>query len=111
MDAGEFFDRIEAHPELEGVGLEEGENPSAIIRHIPTGSKFKVEISAIGGQSWEALEKVLLGKRDIKVLSHMTRVVGYYSKVENWNRSKVGELDGRHKGNYAVRSTASGEGN
>ena len=32
-----------------------------------------------------------------------TRVVGYFSKIENWNKSKrYGELVARHKGRYAV---------
>jgi len=34
-----------------------------------------------------------------------TRVVGYFSKIENWNKSKrEGELLSRRKGNYAVGS-------
>jgi ribonucleoside-triphosphate reductase len=32
----------------------------------------------------------------------MTRVVGYFSRVETWNRSKIGELKDRNKGNYQV---------
>jgi len=32
----------------------------------------------------------------------VTRIVGYYSKIENWNKSKRGELNDRHKGNYQV---------
>jgi anaerobic ribonucleoside-triphosphate reductase len=32
----------------------------------------------------------------------MTRVVGYFSRVHNWNKSKIGELADRHKGNYSV---------
>jgi ribonucleoside-triphosphate reductase len=32
----------------------------------------------------------------------MTRVVGYFSRVHNWNKSKVGELNDRHRGNYSV---------
>lgn len=35
-------------------------------------------------------------------LSGVTRIVGYYSKVHNWNKSKIGELQDRHKGDYAV---------
>lgn len=35
-------------------------------------------------------------------LSGVTRIVGYYSKVHNWNKSKLGELQDRHKGNYGV---------
>lgn len=32
----------------------------------------------------------------------VTRIVGYYSRVSNWNKSKLGELKDRHHGNYSV---------
>jgi ribonucleoside-triphosphate reductase len=32
----------------------------------------------------------------------MTRVVGYFSRVHNWNKSKLGELKDRQRGNYSV---------
>lgn len=32
----------------------------------------------------------------------MTRVVGYYSRINNWNKSKLGELKDRHLGQYHV---------
>jgi ribonucleoside-triphosphate reductase len=34
-----------------------------------------------------------------------TRVVGYFSKIQNWNKSKrYGELEARHRGRYAVET-------
>lgn len=39
------------------------------------------------------------GKRNVYGI---TRIVGYFSRVNNWNRSKVGELKDRHKGDYAI---------
>jgi ribonucleoside-triphosphate reductase len=34
-----------------------------------------------------------------------TRVVGYFSKIQNWNKSKrYGELVARHRGRYAVET-------
>ncbi len=33
----------------------------------------------------------------------ITRIVGYFSRVNNWNRSKIGELKDRHRGDYAIR--------
>jgi len=36
----------------------------------------------------------------------MTRVVGYFSRVHNWNKSKVGELKDRQRGNYSVALTS-----
>lgn len=35
----------------------------------------------------------------------MTRVVGYFSRIHNWNKSKVGELKDRQRGNYSVALT------
>jgi len=32
----------------------------------------------------------------------MTRVVGYFTRVRNWNKSKIGELKDRRKGNYSA---------
>jgi len=32
----------------------------------------------------------------------ITRIVGYFSRISNWNKSKVGELRDRHRGDYAV---------
>src|SRR5574337_559563 len=43
----------------------------------------------------------------IKVLG-ITRIVGYYSRVTNWNRSKIGELRDRQKGNYGVSPVIQG---
>lgn len=36
-------------------------------------------------------------------LNGVTRIVGYYSRVSNWNKSKIGELHDRHMGKYSVR--------
>jgi len=40
------------------------------------------------------------GKRAPVVVQGVTRIVGYYSRVHNWNKSKVGELRDRAKGEY-----------
>ncbi len=32
----------------------------------------------------------------------LTRIVGYFSRVDNWNKSKRGELKDRHEGDYSV---------
>lgn len=39
-----------------------------------------------------------------------TRVVGYFSKIHNWNKSKrYGELAARHRGRYGVEAVAAAE--
>jgi len=35
----------------------------------------------------------------------ITRIVGYFSRVNNWNKSKLGELADRQRGNYDVSPT------
>lgn len=39
------------------------------------------------------------GSRNVYGIS---RIVGYFSRINNWNKSKIGELADRHKGNYRV---------
>jgi len=38
-------------------------------------------------------------------VSGITRIVGYFSRVNNWNKSKLGELKDRHRGNYRIAGT------
>ena len=38
----------------------------------------------------------------------VTRIVGYFSRISNWNKSKLGELKDRHRGNYAVAAAFGG---
>ncbi|NQT86306.1 anaerobic ribonucleoside-triphosphate reductase, partial [bacterium] len=37
----------------------------------------------------------------------MTRIVGYYSRISNWNKSKIGELRDRQAGTYALAEAGS----
>jgi anaerobic ribonucleoside-triphosphate reductase len=32
----------------------------------------------------------------------VTRIVGYFSKISFWNKSKLEELNSRQKGNYKI---------
>ncbi len=46
--------------------------------------------------------KVIQNNRASIVLNGITRIVGYYSRVNNWNKSKVGELRDRANGSYGL---------
>lgn len=46
--------------------------------------------------------KVIQNNRKPIVLNGITRIVGYYSRVNNWNKSKVGELRDRANGSYGL---------
>ncbi len=46
--------------------------------------------------------QVIQNERKPIVLHGVTRIVGYYSRVNNWNKSKVGELRDRAQRNYGL---------
>lgn len=54
---------------------------------------------AIEKNSWNVLNNQIVQGRDVY---HVSRIVGYFSRIENWNISKVGELADRHKGDYKI---------
>ncbi len=105
MELAKFYDMIESHPELEGLGIDaecKDHQPGVIIKQSKTGLMTRLPVAAIEDIDWDILEDVLMGRREPQILQHMTRVVGYFSRIENWNKSKVGELKDRHKGDYSI---------
>ena len=48
---------------------------------------------------------VIKGERSSIILNGVTRIVGYFSRVNNWNRSKIGELRDRRIGEYSVSNS------
>jgi hypothetical protein len=57
-------------------------------------------IEAIEKNEWPVLKRQIVQGKNIH---HITRIVGYYSRIENWNKSKKGELKDRHKGDYQIK--------
>jgi len=105
MDGHDFYARVSNHDGLEWHGVRKGDvaaNDEVLVQHKKTGAKFAVALSAIRDHSWDELLPVLLGQRSPRVMTHLTRIVGYYSQLHNWNRSKLAELRDRQKGSYAL---------
>lgn len=46
--------------------------------------------------------KVIQERRSPIVLNGITRIVGYFSRINNWNKSKIGELRERRRGDYRI---------
>jgi hypothetical protein len=104
MQLVEFYDEVEKHPELEGVGIDtRGGKDIALVKHKPTQLVTSLPIDAVLALDWPSILPVLVCEREPEVLQHMSRVVGYFSRTANWNKSKLGELKDRHKGNYALQ--------
>lgn len=108
MDCIAFYENVRSHNQLTWRGVTEGENPTedAVFIGGPYG-KFSVTIAGIKEASWEDLEAVFMNQRSPTVMTHVTRIVGYYSQLQNWNKSKIAELHDRHKGDYGVSEDSS----
>lgn len=105
MELNAFFDAVEAHADLQGLSISQNQADGECllaVEHLPSKLVTQLPAGAVEASEWSVLEDVLVGNREPQILYHMTRVVGYYSRVENWNQSKVGELQDRHAGNYCV---------
>ena len=105
MDATLFFDRVEQDERLSGLGVVKADEPQKdhiVIEDSRTGYRTQLPVSAVMQHDWPTLRSVILGEREPNVLNHMTRIVGYYSRIENWNKSKIGELQDRKAGSYIL---------
>ena len=101
MKVTDFYNKIEKHEELEGMGVNE-DNAEVIIKHKVSGVKTRLSVETITECNWDDIAAVLTCNRDAHALTHMSRVVGYYSMINNWNKSKIGELKDRQNGIYAI---------
>ena len=101
MDTVEFYSKVEDHNDLDPIGMNVDDG-QFVIHHKPSKITSTVSIDAVEENDWDTLEAVITCKREPTVLRHMTRVCGYYSRVENWNASKLGELKARQEGRYCL---------
>ena len=100
-----FDAAIERHEFLEIDGDLPGNTPKEdclkIVNH-KLECAYAIDIDSVIRQDLEsvihALETGIFTR-----LNGVTRIVGYYSRVSNWNKSKIGELHDRHMGRYSVR--------
>lgn len=105
----EFWARIREHPDLDYQGLDAtmlDENGISAGRLIVWNDKTKVRWGitprAVLDGSWEDMRSVLEGTREPNLMKGYSRIMDYWSRVANWNRSKHAELRDRHRGNYSL---------
>lgn len=70
---------------------------------------FTFTTDGLANSSMRDVTGVLLGKRPARIMKGFTRIVGYYSELGNWNRSKLAELRDRHRGTYQVSEIATND--
>lgn len=109
-----FCDTVDFHDylEIDGVihageekhGIEFEEDVLKVLNHKMQ-TAYYISLKAIMKQKLgDVIEALETGVRE--KLYSVTRIVGYYSRVSNWNKSKLGELNDRHRGDYSVRKVA-----
>ena len=108
-----FVEAVELSSDLEVIGTAIPSNEEVlVIRDYSKtkgieGAYVEVSIEEIVrkvtdcGKAQEFVN-VIQNDRASIVLNGITRIVGYYSRVNNWNKSKVGELRDRAKGSYGL---------
>ena len=100
----EFYEEVEAHNNLSGaLHYKDNGDVEFIITYLPMDKKTVVPLQTVFDNNWKDLEAVLTCKVNPTRLIPMTRVVGYYSRTDNWNKSKIGELKDRQCGSYHLK--------
>ena len=97
MKLDDFFHKVNDNDRLEGAGID---TANMLVKVYADGVPVVIGVDFIERSEWGAVEGTLL--KQGAPLSQMSRVVGYYSKIEDWNQSKIGELKDRQKGNYEI---------
>ncbi len=59
-------------------------------------------VSVVLNDTTDRVMAVLHGDKSAIPMHNVTRIVGYYSRVHNWNKSKIGELRDRQHGQYGT---------
>ncbi|MCF6147288.1 MAG: hypothetical protein E3K37_01370 [Candidatus Kuenenia sp.] len=99
-----FESAINRYGHLEIDGDIPGETPEThyikVVNH-QTKEADQISLAAIMAQEVDDIAEALATGVTVKVWG-VTRIVGYYSRVTNWNKSKISELHDRHNGNYGI---------
>jgi len=99
-----FDEALSKHDFLEIDGDIEADMPEEhlikIINHN-TEEAHSVTVDAVVRQKLSTIIRALETGVTTRLFG-VTRIVGYYSRVNNWNKSKKSELADRHEGSYKL---------
>jgi hypothetical protein len=111
-----FVEGIDAHENLELVGeFVNGSGETILVVEDLSlakdveGHQTEVDLTEVFSaikdeKSAQRMVNVVAGQEDPIKLNGITRIVGYYSRINNWNKSKIGELRERNQRHYALGS-------
>jgi len=96
---GDFVEKVEGSERFEVVGTDKDD--SVLVLSDTTkidgiyGKYIEVGVEEILTAPLKDIWDVIANNRKKLVCHGVTRIVGYYSRTHNWNKSKVGELRDR----------------
>src|SRR4030067_3010187 len=98
----ELLDKvISEEKELEIDGIIEIEEVEGLkILHHQRKQGYFLPMDVIVKTPVKDIVKALLSGDGERMLTGFSRIVGYFSRTSNWNKSKLAELKDRAKGNY-----------
>lgn len=100
-----FFDMVNQSEQIEGIGIRLGdeEDDDQVGVRDPAGSDLWLSVDDVMAADEKLLRAIIFRENTCQPLYVVTRIVGYFSHVENWNGGKIGELSDRRAGNYEVK--------
>jgi len=94
-----FVEKVEGSERFEIVGTDKDEEVIVLSdttkREGIYGRYIEIGVKEILTAPLKDIWDVIANNRKKIVLEGVTRIVGYYSRTHNWNKSKVGELRDR----------------
>jgi len=96
MEACERFDIIALIKDNTVFVVEDNSKEKDEIGH-----QIEIDVNEVETAPLGSIIAVFNGRPDVVVKGY-TRIVGYYSGVSNWNKSKIGELRDRANGQYGT---------
>jgi len=99
MKVSEFINRCIEEGCAWSKGASDAGKPGYFVKCDRFNTITHFEPCAVLHNDWAVLWQCVVQGKDV---IQMTRVVGYYSRIQNWNKSRKGELKARQAGNYKV---------
>jgi|TARA_Y100000296_G_scaffold60572_1_gene70230 hypothetical protein len=107
---GAFVESVRASNKFDLFGLSEDDSKFVLQDTAKSdgtyGKYVEVSVQEVVNKPLVDIFNVLENERNPIICEGVTRIVGYYSRMNNWNKSKVGELRDRHSVNYALAGNA-----
>lgn len=101
MTGKEFIAAMDAAADMEILGVT-ANGQEVVVRNSDMEESWAFAIDDLRDNTPEGVLAIARKQRQPRIMSTYSRIVGYYSRLDNWNRSKLAEAVDRRKGDYAI---------